>query len=58
MPSKKIPKGFHKTKDGRVVKKGLYYNMNKAKKSGKSKTKKTTSITNKDLKRAAKTAKK
>ena len=32
MPSKKIPKGFHKTKDGRVVKKGLYYNMNKAKK--------------------------
>ena len=32
-------KGFHKTKDGRVVKKGLYYNMNQAKKKGTSKKK-------------------
>ena len=33
----KVKKGFHKTKDGRVVKKGLYYNMNQAKKKGTSK---------------------
>jgi len=31
-----MKKGYHKTKDGRTVKKGLYYYMNKAKKSGKS----------------------
>lgn len=31
---KKVPKGYHVTKDGRVVKKGLYYNMNQAKKKG------------------------
>jgi len=33
---KKVKKGYHRTKDGRVVKKGLYYYMNKKKKSGKS----------------------
>ena len=27
-----MKKGYHKTKDGRTVKKGLYYYMNKAKK--------------------------
>ena len=26
---KKVKKGYHRTKDGRVVKKGLYYYMNK-----------------------------
>ena len=52
-----IKKGFHKTKDGRVVKKGLYYNMNQAKKKGTSKKGKGT-VTDKALKRAAKTAKK
>ena len=31
-----MKKGYHKTKDGRVVKKGLYYYMNKRKKSGTS----------------------
>ena len=47
----------HVTKDGRTVKKGLYYYMNKAKKSGKSKPGKG-SVTDKALKASAKTAKK
>ena len=51
-----IKKGFHKTKDGRIVKKGLYYNMNQAKKKGTSKKGKGT-VTDKALKRAAKPAK-
>ena len=52
-----MTKGTHKTKDGRTVKKGLYYYMNKAKKSGKSRPGKGT-VTDKALKRSAKTAKK
>jgi len=52
-----IKKGFHKTKDGRIVIKGLYYNMNQAKKKGTSKKGKGT-VTDKALKRSAKTAKK
>ena len=52
-----IKKGFHKTKAGRIVKKGLYYNMNQAKKKGTSKKGKGT-VTDKALKRSAKTAKK
>jgi hypothetical protein len=52
---KKVKKGYHKTKDGRVVKKGLYYYMNKAKKSGKSKPGKGT-VSDKALKRARRTA--
>ena len=52
-----MKKGYHKTKDGRTVKKGLYYNMNQAKKKGTSKKGKGT-VTDKALKRAAKTAKK
>tara|TARA_R110001583_G_scaffold98914_2_gene244049 strand:+ start:212 stop:394 length:183 start_codon:yes stop_codon:yes gene_type:complete len=52
-----IKKGFHKTKDGRVVKKGLYYNMNQAKKKGTSKPGKG-SVSDKALKASAKTAKK
>ena len=47
----------HVTKDGRTVKKGLYYYMNRAKKSGKSKPGKG-SVTDKALARSAKTAKK
>ena len=43
-----IKKGFHKTKDGRIVKKGLYYNMNQAKKKGTSKKGKGT-VTDKAL---------
>ena len=52
-----MKKGFHKTKDGRVVKKGLYYNMNQAKKKCTSKPGKG-SVSDKALKASAKTAKK
>ncbi len=54
---KYMKKGYHKTKDGRTVKKGLYYYMNKAKKEGRSKPGKG-SVTDKALKRSAKTTKK
>ena len=50
-------KGTHKTKDGRTVKKGLYYYMNKRKKAGTSR-KGTGTVSDKALKRSAKTAKK
>ena len=50
-------KATHKTKDGRTVKKGLYYYMNRAKKRGTSRPGKGT-VTDKALKRSAKTAKK
>ena len=52
-----MKKGYHKTKDGRRVKKGLYYNINQAKKKGTSSPGKGT-VTDKALKRSAKTAKK
>ena len=52
-----MKKGFHKTKDGRVVKKGVYYNMNRAKKKGTSRKGKGT-VTDKALRESAKTAKK
>ena len=54
---KSVKKGYHKTKDGRTVKKGLYYYMNRAKKRGTSSPGKGT-VTDKALKRSAKTAKK
>ena len=59
MMRKQFGKGgdTHVTKDGRTVKKGLYYYMNRAKKSGKSKPGKG-SVTDKALKQSAKTAKK
>ena len=59
MMRKEFGKGgdTHVTKDGRTVKKGLYYYMNRAKKSGKSKPGKG-SVTDKALKQSAKTAKK
>jgi len=47
----------HVTKDGRTVKKGLYYYMNRAKKRGTSKPGKG-SVTDKALRASAKTAKK
>ena len=47
----------HVTKDGRTVKKGLYYYMNRSKKKGTSKPGKG-SVTDKALKASAKTAKK
>ena len=51
-----MKKGYHKTKDGRTAKKGLYYYMNKRKKSGTSRKGKGT-VSDKALKRSAKTAK-
>jgi len=47
----------HVTKDGRTVKKGLYYYMNRAKKKGTSRKGKGT-VTDKALRQSAKTAKK
>ena len=52
-----MKKGYHRTKDGRVVKKGLYYYMNKRKKSGTSRKGKGT-VSDKALKRSSRTAKK
>ena len=52
-----MKKGYHKTKDGRTVKKGLYYYMNKRKKAGTSRKGKGT-VSNKALKKAKKTARK
>ena len=51
----KAKKGTHVTKDGRTVKKGLYYYMNKRKNSGKSRKGKGT-VTDKALKQSKKTA--
>ena len=50
-------KATYKTKDGRTVKKGLYYYMNRAKKRGTSKPGKGP-VTDKDWRDSAKTAKK
>ena len=55
--AKKGGSAYHTTKDGRRVKKGLYYYMNRAKKRGTSKPGKGT-VTDKALRRSAKTAKK
>ena len=49
MPKKKVPEGYHKTKDGRIAKKGLYYYMNKKKKAGTSRKGKGT-VSDKALK--------
>ena len=59
MMRKQFGKGgdTHVTKDGRTVKKGLYYYMNRAKKRGTSKPGKG-SVSDKALKASAKTAKK
>ena len=48
---------FHTKKDGTKARKGLYYYMNRAKKRGTSRPGKGT-VTDKALKRSAKTAKK
>ena len=50
-----MKKGYHKTKDGRVVKKGLYYYMNLRKKNKTSRKGKGT-VSDKALKRSARTA--
>ena len=45
-----MKKGYHKTKSGKVAKKGLYYNINKKKASGTSKSKAKSTITKKAYK--------
>ena len=42
-----MKKGYHKTKSGKVARKGLYYNINKRKKSGTSRSKKKSTISSK-----------
>tara|TARA_Y100001970_G_C13777894_1_gene623836 strand:+ start:324 stop:503 length:180 start_codon:yes stop_codon:yes gene_type:complete len=44
MKKRKVKKGFHRTKSGKVARKGLYYNINKRKKAGKSRSKKKSTI--------------
>ena len=53
---KSVKKGYHRTKDGRMAKKGLYYYMNRRKKLVQVEKGKGT-VTDKALKRSAKTAK-
>ena len=45
-----MKKGYHKTKSGKVAKKGLYYNINKRKKEGTSRTKSKSTISSKSYK--------
>ena len=42
--------GYHKTKSGKMAKKGLYYNMNQKKKSGTSNSKAKSTISSKSYK--------
>tara|TARA_R100001163_G_C5053084_1_gene189682 strand:- start:169 stop:333 length:165 start_codon:yes stop_codon:yes gene_type:complete len=49
-----IPKGYHKTKSGKVAKKGLWYNINKRKKKGTSRSKKKSTISRKMYAKAKK----
>ena len=51
-------KGYHRTKDGRVAKKGLYYYANKRRKAGKKPIAKGQKgfVTKAAVKRSAKTA--
>ena len=42
-----MKKGYHKTKSGKMAKKGLYYHINKRKKAGTSRSKKKSTITKK-----------
>ena len=42
-----MKKGYHKTKSGKTAKKGLYYNINKRKKAGTSRSKKNSTISRK-----------
>ena len=43
-------KGYHRTKDGRVAKKGLYYYMNRKKKAGTSNPKSKSTVSAKAYK--------
>ena len=45
-----MKKGYHKTKSGKTARKGLYYNINKRKKAGTSRSKKKSTISSKSYK--------
>lgn len=45
-----MKKGYHKTATGKMAKKGLYYNINKRKKEGTSRTKSKSTISAKSYK--------
>ena len=45
-----MKKGYNKTKAGKKARKGLYYNINKRKKAGTSRTKKKSTISSKAYK--------
>jgi|TARA_R100000664_G_C2702520_1_gene102327 hypothetical protein len=45
-----MKKGYHKTKSGKTAKKGLYYNINKRKKAGTSRSKSKSTISSKSYK--------
>ena len=42
-----MKKGYHRTKSGKTARKGLYYNINKRKKAGTSRSKKNSTISRK-----------
>ena len=50
MKKDKAKAGYHKTKSGKMAKKGLYYNINKKKKAGTSNTKSKSTISAKSYK--------
>ena len=45
-----MKKGYHKTKSGKIAKKGLYYNIKKKKNAGTSNSKKKSTISAKAYK--------
>ena len=45
-----MKKGYHKTKSGKMARKGLYYNINKKKRAGTSKSKAKSTISAKAYK--------
>jgi hypothetical protein len=52
-----MKKGYHKTKSGKLARKGLYYNINKRKKSGTSRSKKKSTISSKAYRKMRKSFK-
>lgn len=49
-----MKKGYHRTKSGKLARKGLYYNINKRKKAGTSRSKKKSTISKKSYRRMRK----
>jgi len=45
-----MKEGYHKTKEGKMAKKGLYYNINQRKKAGTSRSKSESTISKKSYK--------